>query len=147
MLNQNVLFRFLSPTGSTIVGCVAEEIKKAVDLATNMFGIATSAKNMLDYAPREFYGCLPSFTPTVEEIVMIPSCIGAEVSAFSSEAVKIAKTLASYLAEGRSIIETLGKDLKECSEAQIEVGTRKVRQIEHNIVVCVQQQLSAATSD
>ncbi|PNF13906.1 hypothetical protein B7P43_G09845, partial [Cryptotermes secundus] len=100
-------------TGSSVVGCVAEEIKKAVDLATNMFGIATSAKNMLDYAPREFHGCLPSFTPTVEEIVMIPSCIGAEISAFSSEAVKIAKTLASYLAEGRDIIETLGKDLKE----------------------------------
>jgi hypothetical protein len=27
------------------------------------------------------------------------------------------------------------------------VGTREVRQIEHNIVVCVQRQLSAATSE
>jgi hypothetical protein len=137
----------LSPTGSIIVGCVTEEIKKAVDLATNMFGIASSAKNMLNYAPREFHGCLPSFIPTVEEIVMIPSCIGTEISAFSSEVVKIAKTLASYLPEGGRIVETLGKDLKECSEAQIEVGTREVRQIEHNIVVCVQRQLSAATSE
>jgi hypothetical protein len=136
-----------SPTGSTIVSCVAEEIKKAVDLATNMFGIASSAKNMLNYAPRELRGCLPSLIPTVEEIVMIPSCIGTEISAFSSEAVKIVKTLLSYLAEGERLMETLGKDLKECSQAQIEVGTRKVRQIEHNIVVCVQQQLSAATAD
>jgi hypothetical protein len=137
----------LSLTGSTIVGCVTEEIKTAVDLATNMFGIASSAKNMLNYAPRWLHGCLPSFIPTVEEIVMIPSCIGTEISAFSSEAVEIVTTLASYLAEGGRLIETLRKDLKECSEAQIEVGTRKVRQIEHDIVVCVQKELSAATAE
>lgn len=118
-----------------------------MDLATNMFGVASSAKNLLNYAPREFHGCLPSFVPTVEEIVMIPSCIGAEISAFSSEAVRLAKVLVSYLAEGGRQIETLGRDLKKCSEAQIEAGTRKVRQIEQDIAVCVQHQLSAATAE
>jgi hypothetical protein len=141
------LYRLSSPTGSTIAGCVAGGIKKAVDLATNMFGIASSAKNLLNYAPRDLQGCLPSFIPTVEEIVMIPSCIGTEISAFSSEAVKMVKILVSHLAEGGRLIEELGMDLKNCSEAQIEVGTRKVRQIEHDIVICVQQQLSAATAE
>jgi hypothetical protein len=112
-----------------------------------MFGIDSSAKNLLNYAPRGFYGCLPSIIPTAEEVVKIPSCIGTEISAFGSEAIKIVKVLVSYLAEGGRVVETLGSDLKKCSEAQIEVGTRKVRQIEHNIVACVQQQLSAATSD
>jgi hypothetical protein len=112
-----------------------------------MFGVASSAKNLLNYAPREFHGCLPSFISTVEEIVMMPACIGTEISAFSSEAVKMVKDLASYLAEGGRHIEALGTDLKKCSEAQIEVGTRKVRQIEHDIVVCVEQQLNTVAAD
>jgi hypothetical protein len=107
-----------------------------------MFSVATSAKNLLNYAPREFRGCLPSIIPTVEEIVRIPSCIGTEISAFSTEAMKIAKVLAAYLTEGGRLVETLGSDLKKCSGAQIEVGIRKVRQIEHSILSCVQRQIS-----
>jgi hypothetical protein len=111
-----------------------------------MFSVASSAKNLLNYAPREFHGCLPSIIPTVEEIVKIPSCIGAEISAFSAEAMKIARVLASYLSEGGRLVEELGSDLKKCSAAQLEAGTRKVRHIEQSIVACVQRQLSAATA-
>lgn len=108
-----------------------------------MFSVASSAKNLLNYVPREFHGCLPSIIPTVEEIVKIPSCIGTEISVFSAKAMKIAKVLASYLTEGGRLVKGLGSELKTCSEAQIEVGIRKVRQIEHSIVACVQRQLSA----
>ncbi|GFG29864.1 hypothetical protein Cfor_00794 [Coptotermes formosanus] len=133
--------KVVKETGGTIVGCVTGEIKKAVDLATNMFSVASSAQNLLNYAPREFRGCLPSIIPTVEEIVKIPSCIGTEISAFSTEAMKIAKVLAAYLTEGGRLVEALGSDLKRCSETQIEAGIRKVRQIEHSIVACVERQI------
>jgi hypothetical protein len=106
-----------------------------------MFSVASSAQNLLNYAPREFRGCLPSIIPTVEEIVKIPSCIGTEISAFSTEAMKIAKVLAAYLTEGGRLVEALGSDLKRCSETQIEAGIRKVRQIEHSIVACVERQI------
>jgi hypothetical protein len=107
-----------------------------------MFSVATSAKNVLNYAPKVLRGCLPSFIPTVEEIVKIPSCIGKEISAFSSEAMKIVRVLAAYLTEGGRLVEVLGGDLKKCSTAQIETGIQKVRQIEHSIVACVQRQIS-----
>jgi hypothetical protein len=80
--------------------------------------------------------------PTVEEIVKIPSCIGSEISAFSSEAMKIVRVLAAYLTEGGRLVEVLGSDLKKCSVAQIETGIQKVRHIEHSIVSCVQRQIS-----
>lgn len=105
--------------------------------------MATSAKNLLNYAPKELRGCLPSIIPTVEEIVKIPSCIGTEISAFSTEAMKIVRVLAAYLTEGGRLVEVLGSDLKKCSTAQIEAGIHKVRQIEHSIVACVQRQISA----
>jgi hypothetical protein len=111
-----------------------------------MFSMASSAKNLLNYAPREFHGCLPSIIPTVEEIVKIPSCIGTEISAFSSEAIKITRILASYLTEGGRLVDALGRDLKKCSGTQIEAGTRKIRQIEHSVVACVQRQMTAAAS-
>ena len=111
-------------------------------LATNLFSVATSAKNLLNYAPKELRGCLPSLIPTVEEIVKIPSCIGTEISAFSTEAMKIVRVLAAYLTEGGRLVEVLGNDLKKCSASQIEAGIQKVRQIEHSIVACVQRQIS-----
>jgi len=107
-----------------------------------MFSVATSAKNFLNYAPKELRGCLPSSIPTVEEIVKIPSCIGTVISAFSSEAMKIVGVLTAYLTEGGRLVEVLGSDLKKCSTTQIETGIQKVRQIEHSIVACVQRQIS-----
>jgi hypothetical protein len=107
-----------------------------------MFSVATSARNLLNYAPREFRRCLPSIIPTVEEIVKIPSCIGTEISIFSTEAMKTARILAAYLTEGGRLVETVGSDLNLCSAAQIEAGIREVRQIEHSIVACVQGQIS-----
>lgn len=111
-----------------------------------MFSVASSAKNLLNYAPRELQGCLPSIIPTVEEIVKIPSCIGTEISAFSAEAMKIAKVLASYVTEGERLVEALGSDLKKCSHSQLEVGTQKVREIENKIITCIQGQMSATTT-
>jgi hypothetical protein len=107
-----------------------------------LFSVATSAKNLLNYAPREFRDCLPSIIPTVEEIVKIPSCIGLEISAFSTEAMKIARVLTAYLTEGGRLVEALGSDMKKCSGAQIEAGIQKVRQIEHSVVACVRRQIS-----
>jgi hypothetical protein len=111
-----------------------------------MFSAASSAKNLLNYAPREFHGCLPSINPTAEEIVKILSCIGTEIAAFSAEAMKLAKVLASYVTEGGRHLQALGTDLKKCSQAQLEAGTREARQIENRIVTCVQRQVNAATS-
>lgn len=104
--------------------------------------MATSAKNLLNYAPKELRGCLPSIIPTVQEIVKIPSCIGWEISAFSTEVLKIVRVLVPYLTDGERLVEVLGSYLKKCSAAQIEAGIQKVRQIEHSIVACVQRQIS-----
>jgi hypothetical protein len=104
--------------------------------------VATSAKNLLNLAPRELRGCLPSVIPTVEEIVKVPLCIGTEISAFSTEAMKIVRVLVAYLTDGGRLVELLGSDLKKCSAAQIEAGIQKVRQVEHSIVACVQRQIS-----
>ncbi|XP_069700764.1 uncharacterized protein [Periplaneta americana] len=130
--------------GGKIVSCVTTEVRKAVNVATNMLSVASTAKNLLSYAPREFRACLPSLVPTIQEVVNIPSCIGAEIDAFSDQAVNIARALASYLAEGGHMVDALGDSLRRCCVTHVQAGTQQIRRIEQSVITCVQQKLGSS---